>query len=300
MSEKFKVAAVQMDVAFAAVDENLARVEDKLAEAARHGAHLVVFPECALTGYCFDAYEEAMTVAEPIPGPATERITAACRATGSFAIVGMLEADGERLFNACVLVGPEGVVGTYRKVHMPRLGVDWLATPGDRPFEVHSTGPLRVGMNICYDGSFPEASRIMALAGADLLALPTNWPPAAEHFARYVIPTRALENHVYSLSANRIGTERGFRFIGLSMICHPTGRPLAMADHDREAILYAQVDPAVARQKHLVRVPGKHEIDRLADRRPEMYGAITSPHTGEAAARDTSQPHRSAEQTAGS
>ena len=76
-----------------------------------------------------------------------------------------------------MLIGPEGVVASYRKVHLPFLGIDMFVTPGDRPFAVHGAGEVRVGMHICYDGSFPEAGRVMSLLGADLLALPTNWPP---------------------------------------------------------------------------------------------------------------------------
>jgi predicted amidohydrolase len=168
-------------------------------------------------------------------------------------------------------------VGSYRKLHLPMLGIDRFTTPGDRPLGVWQAGDVRVGMNICYDGSFPEASRVMALEGAELIALPTNWPPAAECFARHTIITRAMENHVYYMSVNRVGTERGFSFIGISMICDPTGGVLATADHRAEAILYADVDPAWARNKHLVREPGKHEIHRFRDRRPEMYGRVVAP-----------------------
>ena len=89
-----------------------------------------------------------------------------------------------------------------------------------------------------------------------------------------MINTRALENNVYYAAVNRVGTERGFRFIGQSKICHPSGSTLAEAAHDREEVLCAEVDVAVARDKHLVRVPGKHEIDRFKDRRPEMYRRI--------------------------
>jgi predicted amidohydrolase len=132
-----------------------------------------------------------------------------------------------------------------------------------------------MGMNICYDVSFPESSRIMALAGAELIALPTNWPPGAGCVACYAPNTRAMENHVYYIAVNR--EERGFRFIGQSRICEPNGNTLASADETSETILYAEIDPAIARNKHLVRVPGKHEIHRFYDRRPEMYGAIVEP-----------------------
>lgn len=277
MPETFKIAGVQMDVAIGEPKANLKRIVDAIDETTRNGAQLTVFPECAITGYCFDSLDEAMPFVQPIPGPAVEQLTEACRKTDTFTVVGMLEADGERMFNACVLVGPQGLIGSYRKLHLPMLGIDQFTTPGDRQPVVWQAGPLCLGMNICYDGSFPELSRVMALDGAELIVLPTNWPPAADCFARYTMHTRAMENSVYYMSVNRVGTERGFRFIGLSMICDTDGHTLAEAPHEDEAILYAQIDPAKARNKHLVRIPGKHEIHRWRDRRPEMYGRIVDP-----------------------
>jgi 5-aminopentanamidase len=273
-----RVAGVQMDVELGAVAANLERMEKRLAEAAGQGAKLVVFPECAATGYCFESAAEAREVAEPIPGPITELISRACHQYGTHAAFGMVELDDDRLFNAAVLVGPEGVLGSYRKIHLPYLGLDMFTTPGDRLFRVDHVGNVRVGMTICYDGSFPESTRSLALLGADLILLPTNWPPGAETTAEYVTNARAIENNVYFMAVNRIGTERGFRFIGHSKIADPYGKTLAEARGTDETILYAEIDPHKARRKHLVRVPGKHEIDRMADRRPEMYGLLTEPH----------------------
>jgi predicted amidohydrolase len=133
-------------------------------------------------------------------------------------------------------------------------------------------------MHICYDGSFPETGRILALEGADLLVLPTNWPTHSECAAEHMIPCRAMENTVYYLAVNRVGEECGFRFIGQSAIADPTGTILARAGGTTEEILYADIDPARARQKRLVRVAGKHEINRFADRRPGFYGTVVKPN----------------------
>lgn len=273
-----KIAGVQMDVAFADPQANLRRMQEFLKEASAAGAALVAFPECALTGYCFDSLEEARPVAQAVPGPATETMTAACRDAGCFAIFGMLEASGDDVFNAAVLVGPEGVIASYRKVHMPFLGIDRFASYGDRPFSVHEAGDVRLGMLICYDGAFPEAPRCLALQGADLIVLPTNWPPGAECLAESSIATRAMENAIYFMAINRVGTERGVTFIGRSSICSPQGKVLAVGSASAEEILYADIDVSAARQKQIVRVPGKHIIDRIADRRPEMYGPVVAPH----------------------
>ena len=266
-----------MDVTFADTAANRAAILDGLARAADLGAKLVVFPECALTGYCFESKDEAMSRAEPIPGPSTEAIARACRERDVAAVFGLIERDGDRLFNACALVGPEGLVGSYRKVHLPSLGLDKLVTPGDRPFAVHEVFGLLIGMQICYDGGFPEPTRVQALLGADLIVLPTNWPTHAECAAEHQMATRAMENVVYTIAVNRVGEERGFRFIGRSSVHGVGGERLAFASPDGAEILVAEIDPARARRKRQVRVPGKHEIDRFADRRPEFYGPIAAP-----------------------
>jgi predicted amidohydrolase len=271
-----RVAAVQMDVMLGDLDRNLRAILDRLDTAAGAGARLVVFPECALSGYVFESREEAMSAAEPIAGSSLGTIAARCAERAVFAVVGMLERDGDRLFNACALVGPGGVVASYRKIHLPFLGVDRFVDPGDRPFAVVEAAGLRIGMHICYDGSFPESGRVMALLGADVLVLPTNWPTRAEPTAEHFPIVRAMENAVYVMAVNRVGSERGFPFIGRSSIVDPNGQILASGDHECEQILLAEIDPALARTKRIVRVPGLHEIDRMADRRPAFYEAIVS------------------------
>jgi predicted amidohydrolase len=114
----------------------------------------------------------------------------------------------------------------------------------------------------------------LALEGADIVVLPTNWPTTSGHTADVVPNCRALENHVYVAAVNRIGTENGFQFLGKSKICAPGGGELAFANHDRFEMLTAAIRPAIARQKRLVHVPNQHEVDRFADRRPELYGRI--------------------------
>ncbi len=274
-----KIACVQMDVKIGEVDYNLAAIEDRLRETARNGTKLAIFPECAVTGYCFESLDEARPFAQTIPGPATDRITAQCAELDMFAVFGMIEVDGDSVYNAAVLTGPEGVVGSYRKVHLPYLGVDMHVAYGDRPFAVHDIGGLRVGINICYDSAFPEATRTLALLGADLITLPTNWPPGAECVAAHVLNTRAMENAVYFAAANRVGSERGFEFIGRSRICATKGETLAASEDTSETILYAEIDPELSRNKTAVREPGRHAIDRMADRRPEMYGTLIKPHS---------------------
>ena len=274
-----RIAAVQMDVTLADIAGNLLRMITKTRETRAAGAELTIFPECALTGYCFDSIDEARPYAESIPGPSVDKMVALCAELGGFVVFGLLEKEGARVFNALALVGPQGLIGSYRKIHLPRLGVDMYTDFGDRPFAVYEINGLRIGMNICYDGGFPESGRCLALLGADLIVLPTNWPPGAEAAADYAINTRAMENTVYYAAADRVGVERGVPFIGKSKICDPLGKTLGYADHTHEEILYADIDVSRSRNKHLIRKAGVNEVNRIADRHPEMYSKLVEPHS---------------------
>ncbi len=272
-----RVAAVQMEPRLGDLDANLKAILGRFREATAAGARLVVFPECALTGYAFESKDEAMTCSETVPGPSTKEVAAACAEAGAFAVYGLLERDGDVFYNCAALVGPEGLIAAYRKVHLPFMGADRFAEPGGRPFAVHEAAGLRVGIHICYDGTFPEVGRVLTLLGAEVLVLPTNWPSQATTTAEHVPAARAIENVVYVMAVDRVGVERGCLFAGRSSIAGPGGEILAQAGPDAEEILYADVDPALARRKRIVRVPGKQEVDRIADRRPSFYGPIVAP-----------------------
>ncbi|MCS6975424.1 MAG: carbon-nitrogen hydrolase family protein [Gemmatales bacterium] len=274
MPRPWKLAAVQMDCHLGDIPFNLHQMTARLREAANEGAKLVVFPECILCGYCFESRDEAFAHAEPVPGPSVEVLMLTCRELEIYTVYGLLERDGDRLFNTLALVGPEGLIASYRKIHLPFLGADRFTTPGDRPFAVHDLNGLKLGMNICYDGSFPESARVLTLLGADLIVLPTNWPPEARLNPLHVVLTRAFENRVYYAAVNRVGEERGVRFIGLSRIVAPDGTLLAVSESDQAEILFAEIDPTQARRKRIVHAAGKYELDRIADRRPEMYGPL--------------------------
>lgn len=269
-----KVAAVQMDVKITEKERNLAKVIENFTAAARAGAKIAIFPECALTGYCFTSLEEAGRVAESVPGPSTEKIAAAAKELGATVVVGLLEREGDRIFNAAVVVGPQGIHGSYRKIHRVCLGIDRFDEVGDKPFPVFATAHGKIGVNICYDCSFPEAGRIVKLKGAQILAIPTNWPVGSDSW-QHTPKVRATENHLVVVAADRVGEERGFRFAGHSQIVDFTGKVLAEAGETEETIVYGEVDLASADVNKVVRIPGQWEFDRIATRRPEMYGAIT-------------------------
>jgi len=275
MRDKVKIAAVQMDPKIMENKENLDRILLETKTAANNGADLIVFPECALTGYVFASREEAMPFMETIPGPSTDKLAAYCQELGVHVIVGLLEIDADRCFNAAVLMGPQGLVGKYRKNHLPFLGIDRFIDPGDKPFQVYNTPVGNIGIHICYDCNFPESARVMTLLGADILALPTNWPEGRGKVVKYVINTRAYENKVHLVAVNRVGREHGTRFIGNSKIVDAWGDTLVQASSDDEQIIYAEVSLAEARQKRIVFKAGEFELDFIHDRRPELYNKLT-------------------------
>lgn len=275
------LSCVQTNVSFANISANIDRTQQWLQNAASQGVELVVLPECMLTGYGFESRDEAITQAMTINDPRWDELIAICRANGRMhVVVGFLEKEqhGEvaSLYNASALLGPTGVVATYRKVHLPHLGVDRFVDRGNRPYAVHQAGEARVGLAICYDCSFPEPMRVLGLAGADIIALPTNWPIAAARTAEIVPPARSMENHLFFVAANRVGSERGFRYCGKSSICGPDGVELARAVGDQEEMLVAEIDLKQARNKKIERTPGAHVIDRFADRQPAYYSGLDS------------------------
>jgi 5-aminopentanamidase len=268
-----------MDVEIGNVEVNRQKIVARISSAADLGAELVIFPECSISGYCFDSLDEAKPFAEPLDGPSAQAIAEACTRTGTHVVAGYIERDGANFYNAAMLVGPNGVIGNYRKVHLPFLGVDRFLTPGDKPFHVFDLPFGRVGINICYDASFPEAARALKLLGAELIILPTNWPTGAWRTAEFIINTRACENHVNFAAVNRCGVERGWEFIGRSKVADVNGDTIAEASREGEEMLIVDVDLQEANKNKIVNIAGSYEIDRLADRRPEFYGSITSTTT---------------------
>ena len=245
----------------------------RLEEAAGFGCSLVVLPECASSGYVFESPEEALPHAEELPGPFTTVLEEACARHGIHCVSGMLEREGDILRNTAVLVGPEGIIGRYRKSHLPFLGVDRFVLPGDE-LSVFDTPLGRIGVEICYDLRFPEVTRALALEGAEIVVLPTNWPVAAAANAELLTTARAYENCVHLLVANRVGRERTAEFCGRSQIVDTAGARIAETDAVSEVLLVAELDVERARNKSIVPAPGEYEMHLFDHRRPELlHGA---------------------------
>ena len=276
------IAVAQTEPQLAEVARNLEAAIARIEEAAAQGVQLLVLPEAQLTGYVFNSAEEARAVALEVPGPEIDALAAAAGRLGVFTVCGLIEREGDLLRNTAVLVGPstadgspgEGaLLGRYCKTHLPFLGVDRFVTPGDE-VPVFDTPIGRIGIEICYDLRFPELSRSLAVQGADFIAHPTNWPLAALSNADFITRTRALENRVYLLTANRSGFERGTEFCGWSQICDPSGTRVVETGKAGETLLVAEADVARSRDKNIIVIPGEYEMHLWGHRRPELYGAV--------------------------
>ena len=268
------VASIQMAPRIGCKQENLARSIALIEQAAAQGAALVVLPELVNTGYVFASRAEAFAMAEAVPdGPSTQAWVDAARRCGVHIVAGMAERDGSRLYNAAVLVGPQGHVGTYRKLHL--WGDEHLFfEAGDTGLPVFHTEWGRLGMVVCYDGWFPETYRLLAMQGVDIVAMPTNWVPMPGQpvdrpaMATTLAMAGAHSNALAIVCANRVGTERGQPFIGQSLIVGAQGWPLAgPASPDGEEILHACIDlQAVRRGRQL---NAFNHV--LRDRRDDLY-----------------------------
>lgn len=276
-----RVAVVQFDPQVGV--DNLARnaqaVHERLAAAARNGATLIVLPELATTGYCFSSREEAYAHAQPVPGGASVQGWAEFAAQHGVYIVGCLvEQDGLQLFDTAVLVGPEGYIGRYRKTHLWNNEKLWF-TPGNEGYPVFETKIGRIGLLVCWDIWFPEAPRILAQLGADIICIPTNWvwtpPPLYDAsgtcMAAYLTIAAAHQNNVFIATADRVGQERGAGFMGNSLIAGTHGWPVGrIAGPDEETILYADVDLGAARS-----APIWNQFNDLhRDRRTDLYDPL--------------------------
>jgi predicted amidohydrolase len=273
-----RLALAQWDVSYGDVEANLSRLLHALPQFSERGVDLTVFPEAYLTGYCAASEEDVRQIAIPTAergGPLWEAVRNAVMSNKMGVVVGYAGIDpNDALVNAATLVLPDGSAHTYCKTHLPFLGMDRFVQPG-RELPVFDTPWGKVGILICYDQRMPEPPRVLALKGADLIILPTNWP-GTNQTADYYTVVRASENKVFYAACNRVGTEHGFTFIGLSGIYGPDGRIIAKAGAV-EDVLVADIDLSEARDKVNVYRPGEYELHLWSCRQPELYARISEP-----------------------
>jgi N-carbamoylputrescine amidase len=287
---KFRIALVQMAMG-TDPGGNLDKAVDRIREAAGRGAKVVCLPELFRSRYfCQTEDAASFDLAEPLPGPATDALTAVARDAGVVVIAPVFERRAPGVYhNSAAVIDADGsVAGIYRKMHIPddpAFYEKFYFTPGDLGFRAFDTRAGRIGTLICWDQWYPEGARLTALAGAGVLFYPTaiGWHPRekAEQGERQrdawrtVQRGHAIANGVYVAAVNRVGNEvpggggEGIEFWGSSFICDPQGAVLAEASADREEILFAEVDPARIEDV-------RRNWPFLRDRRIDAYGGITS------------------------
>lgn len=278
------VASVQTAPVMGNVAANVARSIELVEQAAAQGARLVVLPELANTGYMFATREEAHALAESVPdGPSSRAWIALAQRLGIYLVAGIAERSGGRLYNAAIIAGPDGYLGTYRKLHL--WGDENLFfEPGDLGLPVFHTELGRIGVAICYDGWFPEVYRLLALRGADIVAVPTNWVPMPGQtpdgpaMAHALAIAGAHSNGLTLVCADRVGVERGQPFVGRSLIVGSQGWTSAgPASHDREEVLLAPVDVMASRRARQLNDFNHVLRDRRRDLYDELLGAADAP-----------------------
>ncbi|MBB1624184.1 nitrilase family protein [Achromobacter sp. UMC71] len=279
-----RVASVQTAPQMGSVAANVARSIEMVEQAAAQGARLVVLPELANTGYMFDSRQEAYALAETVPdGPSAQAWIALAQRLGIYLVAGIAERSGERLYNAALVAGPDGYLGTYRKLHL--WGDENLFfEPGDLGLPVFHTELGRIGVAICYDGWFPEVYRLLALRGADIVAVPTNWVPMPGQtpdgpaMAHALAIAGAHSNGLTVVCADRVGIERGQPFVGRSLIVGSQGWTAAgPASADQEEVLVATVDLAASRRARQLNAFNHVLRDRRRDLYDELLGATDAP-----------------------
>ena len=265
---------------------NIQKAEALARQAAGNGARIVCFPElCTTTYFCYERDPRHFATAEPIPGPAVDRMRRVARETGTVLVYPLYENDGGTLYNTACVIGPDGeIIGLYRKMSIPQIlrTVDqqetpaderYYFTPGNTGFRVFDTPfGVKLGILICYDRHFPEAARILGLKGAHLVLVPTaTYREWIREVWELELRGHAVANMFYVGGVNKVGPDVGGapdrRYFGTALFIDPKGNVMGRAGDKEDEILYAEIDPKVC--------------DDVRDlwgfftfRRPDAYGEI--------------------------
>ena len=229
---------------------------------------ILVLPELCNSGYNFTSFEEAWKTSEEIENSIfINYLLSKCKQCNLYIVSGFNERDTNNLYNSAILIGPEGYIGKYRKLHLFLNEKDYFK-PGNIGLQVFDIGLCKIGMLVCFDWIFPEVWRIVALKGADIICHPSNL--VLPGLAQKAVPIHALTNRMYTITANRIGTEGDLSFTGLSTIANPNGDILFQASKTKEETVVKDVDIRLARDKIITK-----KNDLFNDRRPEEYLLLT-------------------------
>ncbi len=270
MKERIKVALAQISCKQGDKAENIRKIEDNVIKAKQQGAELIIFPEFSLTGYTVrDCVYE---LAETIPGHSTTVLEKLAKKTGTYIVFGMPELSEKTqatIYNAAVLVGPDGFVGKYRKMYLPTHSVfeeKRYFRPGCKA-GVFDTKLGKIGLIICYDIFFPEVSRLTRLKGAQLIVCISASPATRRTFFETLTAARAIENTAFLAYVNLVGIEDGLQFWGGSRLIAPNGKVLVKAKYDEEDLVIGEINYADIR-------PIEAFVPTLKDLRPELFDEL--------------------------
>ncbi len=261
----YRVSVLQFEPAYLNPRENI----EKLTQLLRGlKTDLVVLPELCISGYLFRSREDVLATSEVVPTSEAFVALSNLAAEGDFSIVyGFAERDGDIFYNSAALLNPDGTYYVYRKTHL-YYREKLFFTPGNTGLNVHpAKGGVKIGMMVCFDWYFPESARTLALKGAQILCHPSN---LVLPWCQQAMITRSLENRVFSITSNRIGSEgegeMKHSFTGMSQILATKGEILTRMEPTEVGIKTVEIDPALALDKNVSEV---NEI--VADRRPAFY-----------------------------
>jgi predicted amidohydrolase len=259
-----KVAAVQMHPRFAQPEKNRAILRQYCEKAAKQEVDLIVFPELCVSGYNFTSQHQVLNLAESLPdGPTVTHLIDLADQFQMTIVIGIAELeDTSQVFNSSAIVSPQGFEGKYRKMHLFAREKEFFQS-GDEPPRVWKLAKAAIGVLVCFDWAFPEAARILMLEGCEILCLPAN---LVLPYAQRTMVGRSIENRIFSILANRIGSEGTLTFTGRSQITDIHGKILARGGTNRTGLIIAEIDPRQARKKYLTKTN-----NIITDRRIELY-----------------------------
>jgi predicted amidohydrolase len=271
MHQEVNLTLAQISCKVGDKESNIRKMEKIITQAQEKGSNLIIFPELTLTGYvCKDLVYE---LAESIPnGPSISQIIETAKRQNVHVIFGMIESSTKAagvLHNTAVLVGPEGLIGKYQKMHLPTHSVfeeKRYFRPGYQ-IPVFETDIGKIGLIICYDIFFPEITRLMRLKGAQLIACISASPSVRRGFFEVLTVARAIENTMFVTYTNLVGIEDSLQFWGGSRIIAPNGHLLAQAEYDEEEMLTAKINYSDMKQVETF-------VPMLRDLRPELFNTL--------------------------
>lgn len=258
-----KIACAQIDLVLGDKKANLEKTSKFASIASTKGADIICYPEYLTTGY---AYEKIDKLAEPIPGPSTYKLQSIAKENGIYIVASLIEALENKFYNTALLISSEGkLLGKYGKVHLFYTEPNYFQHGNE--YVTFDTKFGKIGLMICYDAIFPEVARVLALEGAEIIFMPANWPEPFVSQWLLATSARALDNQIWVVAVNRVGTDGTFTYFGKSRIVDPYGNPASECSNNNEELVAAKIEPKKSEEF-------KNIVNFLQDRQTKTYARV--------------------------